>query len=147
MAGTCSHLCTCFGVERMKTSTFRRKKERERERARERDRFPTAGRNGPVSQSGVVYPVGTVPNHPPLNRRDTKLNTAAQDAGNRQFLVFYTTAYTVQFRSGGAGGDRAPKTRRRRLEGARRLLRRPGPATPRTDSRSGTRPSSETLSH
>lgn len=53
MAGTLSHLCTCFCVERMKISMFRTTTEK-RKRERERNRFTTAGRNRPVSQSGVV---------------------------------------------------------------------------------------------
>lgn len=35
-----------------------------------------------------------------------ELSIAARNAGNRQFLVFYTTADTVQFRTEDTGGER-----------------------------------------
>lgn len=56
------------------------------------------------------------PSHPPLSRRDspafTKPNMAAQRAQKRQFLVFYTTAYTVQSRTGGAGAESCESARK-----------------------------------
>lgn len=123
MAGTLSHLCTCFCVERMKISMFRtttEKRKREREREIDSPQLDATGLfPSPVwfNQSELCLTIlhstgGTA--LPPAR----KLNIAAQDAENRQFLVFHTTAYTVQFRTEGAGGASCQSARSENLRDA-----------------------------
>lgn len=120
MAGTRSHPCTCFRVERMKISTFRtttgeRKREIDSQQLDATGLFP---RPAWVNQSerclSILHSTGGTA-LPPARRG----NIAARHAQKRQFLVFSTTAYTVQSRTEGAGGgsrESARKIRDNRLE-------------------------------
>lgn len=100
-AGTCSHLSTCFSGgedEDLKVQDHNGKK-------RKRNRLDATGPfHSPVrfNQPEQRLTILQSQREGPL----WKLNIAARNAGNRQFLVFYTTAYTVQLGTGDTGGER-----------------------------------------